>query len=439
MLVGIAAIFGFRIWSQDVSQAYLQSADKLMREVYVKPSREFRLSHDKLLRLLKPLYGLSDSGDYWHVTFTRHLTEELGMTHTTGDLSLFFKVIHDELSGITGAYVDDTIGAGTPAFENTSRLTEQRFQSKEREFDSITFAGIEIDRKEYGFIMHQTRFARKVKQLHLDCTYKQYRSKRQELAWLVHTRPDIAADVNLAAQVIETQWGRKDVLEINKLIRHVHSTATRGIRQHKLDRNTLSLRAYTDSSFSNTPDLKSQLGFLIVLADSSGRANLLHFASHKSRRVTRSVMGAEVLAFADGFDFAFLLRHDLRGIMKQKLPLAMFTDSDSLFKTIVKSTTTTEKRLMIDVEAAREAYGRQDISDVGWIRSQDNPADGLTKRGRCEPLERFLDTGYLNVPVQQWIIRSPLTECVSSRDHAKWDNVPRLPSSENPECRAVLS
>lgn len=73
VLVAIVAVFGFRIWSQDVSQAYLQSAEKLMHDVYVKPTKEFHLSDTHLLKLLKPLYGLADSGDYWHATFSKHL------------------------------------------------------------------------------------------------------------------------------------------------------------------------------------------------------------------------------------------------------------------------------------------------------------------------------------------------------------------------------
>lgn len=230
----------------------------------------------------------------------------------------------------------------------------------------------------------------------------EFRSKRHELAWLTHTRPDISAAVNLAAQVTEPKFEKKHMKELNDIVKRAHANTKRGIRQQRLDSSSLSLRVFTDSSFANTPGkrMRFQLGFLVLLFYAYGKCNILHFSYYKSKRVTRSVMGAEVLAFADGFDYAYLLRRDLQHILDQPLPLAMLTDSERLFKTIAKSTTTTEKLLMIDIQAAREAYGKQEISDVGWIRSEDNPADGLTKPAPCEALERLLDTGMGNVPVQ---------------------------------------
>lgn len=57
-------LFGFRLWSQNMSQLSLQSASYLTREVYVKPRYGIKLKSDQLLRLVKPLYDLIDSGDH---------------------------------------------------------------------------------------------------------------------------------------------------------------------------------------------------------------------------------------------------------------------------------------------------------------------------------------------------------------------------------------
>lgn len=48
--------------------------------------REFRLDAGQLLKQLKPLYGLSDSGDYWHMTFSSHFMDDLKMVPTAGGL-----------------------------------------------------------------------------------------------------------------------------------------------------------------------------------------------------------------------------------------------------------------------------------------------------------------------------------------------------------------
>jgi hypothetical protein len=93
LLVALAAIFGFRIWSLDVSQAYLQSAETLMRDVYLDPKHDrdvFHLSSEQCLKLLRPLYGLADSGDYWHSTFLKHTKSDLEMITTFTDASFFF-------------------------------------------------------------------------------------------------------------------------------------------------------------------------------------------------------------------------------------------------------------------------------------------------------------------------------------------------------------
>jgi hypothetical protein len=68
------------------------------------------------------------------------------------------------------------------------------------------------------------------------------------------------------------------------------------------------------------------------------------------------------MAFADGFDAAYSLKHDLQTVQKRSVDILMYTDSLSLFDVITKSSTTAEKRLMIDVVVVREAYDRMEIA-----------------------------------------------------------------------------
>lgn len=90
ILIAIAAIFGFRIRTQNISQVYLQSASKLTRDVYIKPKDGFELGCDKLLKLLEILYGLSDSGDYYHITTSNHLIDDLKMHPLTEGFGLLY-------------------------------------------------------------------------------------------------------------------------------------------------------------------------------------------------------------------------------------------------------------------------------------------------------------------------------------------------------------
>lgn len=65
--------------------AYIQGADQILRKVYIKCKPELQLRADQLLEVLRPLYGLADSGNYWHAAFLRHLKQDVGMQSTACD------------------------------------------------------------------------------------------------------------------------------------------------------------------------------------------------------------------------------------------------------------------------------------------------------------------------------------------------------------------
>jgi len=201
-------------------------------------------------------------------------------------------------------------------------------------------------------------------------------------------------------------FAERHIKEFNKAVKYAKATKDLVLTYTKLERESLLLRVYADASFASNDDLSSQLGYIVSLCDSEDRCHVLTYRSKKARRIVRSIMAGEVYAFADAFDAAYILKHDLERAYGQPLPLVMLTDSKQIFDVITRASHTTEKRLMIDVAAARDAYNKHEISNVGLVKSEHNVADGLTKPGLCPAMEELLRTGVDKNPVQQWIIRS---------------------------------
>lgn len=61
--------------------------------MFINPPKELCLGPDILLKLLKFLYGLAESGDYWRRTLRFHLVNYLGMEISMSDSALFFKKV----------------------------------------------------------------------------------------------------------------------------------------------------------------------------------------------------------------------------------------------------------------------------------------------------------------------------------------------------------
>lgn len=117
-------------------------------------------------------------------------------------------------------------------------------------------------------------------------------------------------------------------------------------------------------------------------------------------------MAGEVIAFSDMFDVAVTLAEELRTIYKRSVPLHLLTDNKALFDIISKGSRTSEKRMMLDIAAAREGFRDRVILDIGFVRSNDNLADGLTKPMQQAALQRVLKSGNLQTRAEQWVIRN---------------------------------
>jgi hypothetical protein len=247
-----------------------------------------------------------------------------------------------------------------------------------------------------------------LKPLKNDATFSDFRSFRAKLSWVTQTRPDISCTVALAAQITANSFQVSPtdcIKQLNRAFSRVNKVPDLALRFPRLDLETLRLQVYSDASYANNADGSSQLGYIIFLTDATGECQPILWSSHKSRRVTRSVLGSETMALADAFDTAYALKHDIEMIMKQRIPIVISTDSLSLFDVITKASTTAEKRLMIDFSVLKQADDRREIEIIGFVTTAHNPADMLTKIKGSAILDTILSTAQLCHPVEHWVIR----------------------------------
>lgn len=73
LLLSLATIFGFRIWSEDMILAYIQGTEKILHMLKLKGKPEFQLRDSHLFEIHHPLFGLECSVDYWKGIFLKHL------------------------------------------------------------------------------------------------------------------------------------------------------------------------------------------------------------------------------------------------------------------------------------------------------------------------------------------------------------------------------
>ena len=146
LLINLAAILGWVVYTIDVSQAYTQG--ELHEEIFIRAPATHPLPKGKVYRLRRPLYGTKQAGRCWYLHVTKTL-RQMGLTQASKDSCLF---IQRTKSGapelLISVLVDDLMIIAEE--ETMVKQFHVRFSKvyKVSQFEQIkVYNGIEITRK----------------------------------------------------------------------------------------------------------------------------------------------------------------------------------------------------------------------------------------------------------------------------------------------------
>ena len=114
------------------------------------------------MEILKPTYGLADSGDEQHRILDDHIKIDLKMTPTIIDLSLHCQFEDDQLVGNNGSYDDDILRAGTDNWKILSSAALERFETTISQHAPFIFTGMHVTDFENMYHIDQDFYLSKI-------------------------------------------------------------------------------------------------------------------------------------------------------------------------------------------------------------------------------------------------------------------------------------
>lgn len=104
---------------------------------------------------------------------------------------------------------------------------------------------------------------------------------------------------------------------------------------------------------------------------------------------------------ADTFYASIILQNDLINFLKNKGKMKILNDSEKLVNVAIMNASTRDRRLMVDIKAARDAYNEGIVNDIIWIRLEYNLSDAMTKHKILPQLFDLLQTGKIKSEIEK--------------------------------------
>ena len=378
--------------SLDVKTAFLQG-EEINRDLYVKPPKEANTF--RLWKLQKTVYDLADASRSWYLKLRDELIKLEGKPVTL-DQGIFLWFKGSELYGLMVCFVDDVLWGGTKQFVIVVQKLRTVFSIGTEHNKDFKYIGIRLQQDNNGTItIDQNEYIKELETNDLTSDRKclnqqepvndnersQIRKMIGKLNWLaVMTRPEISFTVSEISSQISSAT-LSDIKRINKTINFL-KTSPGFLKIPRLQLPSIKIKVITDASFNNLSNGKSQGGHIIMCSDANENCVVLSWCSNRVKRVIRSTLAAETLAFADGAESALCFSTMLKEFVpdSENLVIECMTDSRSLFDAAGTTTAVSDKRLRVEINAIREMVQNNEI-EIKWVEGKEQMSDVLTKSG----------------------------------------------------------
>eukprot|EP00435_Cladocopium_sp_Y103_P027150 s2554_g6.t1 len=437
----VAVNEGMALSFADVKAAFAQS-NKLVRprgRIFVSPCEGTPLDHGSdLIELIAPIYGLDDAPVRWHETITDYL-KEMNMRKSLLDPCVYVK--HDDegnLLAIILIEVDDfLICTKTEEIrKEIQQKLERRFRFGKWEKGSTEFIGRKIQQLEGEIKLSQEKYIlEKVEAVKLakgrrsnkeaelnEEEFKDFRSKLYRVSWVAHqTRPEASGTVSiLSSRLHKATVG--DAVLLNKMVGHLRSTASQGIRLRAFDSKRMTFVGISDAGGvdgdsrgrddTGLPEDPVQGAWMVLGSDllpSNDRKipiSVLSWRSSKLKRRVTSTMASETMALSQCLGeiewlqifyrdllFGDVITNDWR---KSLSPFLVYLPEECQLAGRQEQCNVTDAKSLYDALAKQCPSSRQDRrtalelavivdlliktgSHIRWTPHQRMPVDSMTK------------------------------------------------------------